>query len=263
MTKKLKNPVLPRGLGRKLKKEALENMTIPTKRFQFHAEIKAHSKGKDGESDGLFIEGYASTSDLDRQGEVVEPGAFADSLKEYMDNPVMTFMHNWADPIGRAVEARIDEKGLWIRGFISSAAGKVIKLIEDGVLRALSIGYEVVDEAEKSGVYIISKLKLFEIAVVSIPANQRALFSIAKGLERGTDLELTGDEMRRQIKESPEIRQEIRLELRAEMKNEEMWARAWDAMSAACELQIRENELLDGVEEVIEEVRTLVENDAI
>jgi HK97 family phage prohead protease len=134
------------------------------------------------------IEGYASTRDLDRTGEVVEPGAFAESLTEFLANPVLTYMHDWSNPIGKVIDARIDEVGLFIRAEISETAEKVWKLIREGILRAFSIGYEVVEEKVIGGINHILKLRLYEVAVVSIPANRRALFSVSKGLEAGNDL---------------------------------------------------------------------------
>jgi HK97 family phage prohead protease len=134
------------------------------------------------------IEGYASTRDLDRTGEIVEPGAFAESLKDFMSNPVVTYMHDWSNPIGKVIDVRIDEVGLFIRAEISETAQKMWKLIEEGILRAFSIGYEVVEEKTIDGVNHIMKLRLYEVAVVSIPANQRALFSVSKALEAGSDL---------------------------------------------------------------------------
>jgi hypothetical protein len=64
----------------------------------------------------------------------------------------------------------------------------VWKLIEEGILRAFSIGYEVLEERPIDGVNQILKLRLYEVAIVSIPANRRALFSVSKALEAGDDL---------------------------------------------------------------------------
>jgi HK97 family phage prohead protease len=154
------------------------------RRFQFHMKL-VESEGATG---AWQIEGYASTRDLDRTGEIVEPGAFAESLTEFMANPVLTYMHDWSNPIGKVIDARIDEVGLFIRAEISKTAEKVWKLIREGILRAFSIGYEVVEEKVVDGANHILRLRLYEVAVVSIPANRRALFSVAKGLEQGTDL---------------------------------------------------------------------------
>lgn len=269
MGREIKNPVIPRGLGRKLKKEVVRTMPIGKRAFRFHAEILNHSKGKnDKGQDGLFIEGYASTKDIDRTGEVVEPSAFADALDEYMQNPVLTYMHDWSNPIGKVVEAKIDDNGLWVKAFISSAAGRVIQLIQEGILKALSIGYEVLDEKVVEGINHLLKVKLYEIAVVSIPANQRALFSVAKALERGTDLEPDLESMRLYIAENPDIRSEIQRELEAELKEKQESADGWRNIGAAIaqagEIAAREEELADeflmGVGLIIGEVRELAES---
>lgn len=160
----------------------------PKRTFRFHMKLVESDKGR------RLIEGYASTRDLDRTGEIVEPGAFGDSLKDYMTNPVVTYMHDWSNPIGKVVDARIDDVGLFIRAEISETAEKAWKLIQEGILRAFSIGYEVVNEKVVSGVNHILKLRLYEVAVVSIPANRRALFSVSKALESGDDLIIEHDE---------------------------------------------------------------------
>ena len=152
------------------------------RKFRFHMKFVESDKGR------RMIEGYASTRDLDRTGDVVQPGAFAESLKDYLTNPVVTYMHDWSNPIGKVVDARIDELGLFIRAEISETADTVWKLIEEGILRALSIGYEVVEEKLIDGINHILRLRLYEVAVVSIPANRRALFSVSKALEAGDDL---------------------------------------------------------------------------
>ncbi len=154
----------------------------PRRTFRFHMKLVESDRAS------RQIEGYASTRDLDRTGEIIEPGAFADSLKDFMANPVLTYMHDWSNPIGKVSDARIDDVGLFIRAEISETAQKVWKLIEEGILRAFSIGYEVVEERIIEGVNHILRLRLYEVAVVSIPANRRALFSVSKALETGNDL---------------------------------------------------------------------------
>ncbi len=154
----------------------------PRRTFRFHMKLVEADRGR------RSIEGYASTRDLDRTGDVVQPGAFAESLRDFMANPVLTYMHDWSDPIGKVTDARIDEVGLYIRARISETAERVWKLIEEGILRAFSIGYEVIDEKLIDGVNHILGLRLYEVAIVSIPANRRALFSVSKALETGDDL---------------------------------------------------------------------------
>lgn len=158
----------------------------PKRTFRFHMKLVETDRGR------RRIEGYASTRDLDRTGDVVQPGAFADSLKDFMTNPVLTYMHDWSDPIGKVINVRIDEVGLFIRAEISETADRVWKLIEEDILRAFSIGYEVLEEKLIDGVNHILRLRLYEVAIVSIPANRRALFSVSKALEAGDDLVARG-----------------------------------------------------------------------
>jgi protein subunit release factor A len=73
-------------------------------------------KAADVSSDGRrIVRGYASTPQVDRQGEVILPTAFESSLYNYLQNPVVTWSHEWWDvPIGKTVGARVDERGLYV-----------------------------------------------------------------------------------------------------------------------------------------------------
>lgn len=140
----------------------------------------------------MWIEGYASTSDIDDYNEVVLPTAFADTMDSFMQFPLMLFGHDWYSlPIGKWTEYKIDSHGLWLRGFILKTAvgGDVALLIDSKVLRALSIGFSplTVTRPEKEGdPTIIEKLRLWEVSIVNVPANRAALFEQAK--QRGLQL---------------------------------------------------------------------------
>lgn len=131
--------------------------------------------------DSIFIEGYASTNDVDRAGDVVPAGVWEAGMKNYLKNPIILSQHDHDDPIGRMVTHKIDSKGLWIKARISAAA-EVFSLIKDEVLTAFSIGFRVLD-AEYNSVtelFVIKELELVEISVVSVPCNQNTLFNLSK-----------------------------------------------------------------------------------
>lgn len=138
--------------------------------------------------DSIYIEGYASTADVDRHGDVVTIGAWQKALENYLKNPIILAYHDHDDPCGRMVEHRIDDGGLWIRARIS-AASEVFSLVKDGVLTAFSIGFRIKKAEYKPDVdiFLISELELYEISVVSVPANQNTVFSLAKSFD--TDLD--------------------------------------------------------------------------
>jgi HK97 family phage prohead protease/HK97 family phage major capsid protein len=145
---------------------------------------------KDISIDSIMIEGYASTVDTDRQGDIVPSTVWKSGVQNYLKNPVILAYHDHSEPIGRMVDHRIDSKGLWIKARISAAAGEVFNLIKDGVLTAFSIGFRIADAEYNAAneLFVVKELELHEISVVSVPANQNTLFSLSKSFE--TDEEL-------------------------------------------------------------------------
>ena len=139
----------------------------------------------EGTVDSITIEGYASTNDIDRHGDVVPAAVWEKGMQNYLKNPVILAYHKHDEPIGRMVEHRIDERGLWIKARVSAAAEDVFNLVKDGVLTAFSIGFRIVDAEYNSAaeVFMVKELELHEISVVSVPANQNTLFSLSKAFE--------------------------------------------------------------------------------
>jgi HK97 family phage prohead protease len=137
-----------------------------------------------------MIEGYASTQDVDRQGDIVPPQVWKQGLDNYLKNPVILAYHDHSEPIGRMVDHRVDSKGLWIKARISAAAGEVFNLIKDGVLSAFSIGFRIVDAEYNAAqeLFVVKDLELHEISVVSVPANQNTIFSLSKSFNNDEEL---------------------------------------------------------------------------
>ena len=139
----------------------------------------------EGTIDSVTIEGYASTNDIDRHGDIVPAAVWEKGMENYLKNPVILAYHKHDEPIGRMVEHRIDDKGLWIKARVSAAAEDVFNLVKDGVLTAFSIGFRIVDAEYNSAaeVFMVKELELHEISVVSVPANQNTLFSLSKAFD--------------------------------------------------------------------------------
>ena len=147
-----------------------------------------------GETDdgGIDIKGSASTNALDRAGDIIEAEAWTKGgLENFKNNPVLLFNHDYNRPIGRATGLEVTDKGLEINGRISKAAGEIKDLVKDGVLGAFSVGFRVKDAdymTETDG-YKIKDAELFEVSVVSVPCNQGATFSVAKGFDNMDEYE--------------------------------------------------------------------------
>ncbi len=123
------------------------------------------------EGEGIFSGYGAVFENIDSGGDVIEPGAFTKTLAEGWERVKILALHNdcWL-PIGKPMELREDDNGLYISAKISDTAmGKDIKvLLNDGVLNELSIGYDpVVFDYDGDGIRHLREVKLWEVSVVT------------------------------------------------------------------------------------------------
>ena len=141
----------------------------------------------------IIISGLASTNALDRTGDVINHDAWTKSngLENFKQNPIILFNHDYNKPIGRATSMEVSEQGLEVGAKISKSAGEIKDLIKDGVLGAFSVGFRVkdADYNDETDGYKIKDAELFEVSVVSVPANQTAMFSIAKSFDSQEEYE--------------------------------------------------------------------------
>ena len=154
----------------------------------------------DGLQEGQF-KAYASVfGNIDSYGEAVVKGAFEETLSEWATSglvlPIL-FGHNMVDPdfnIGGVIEAKEDDHGLLIHGELdleNPKAVQVYRLLKGRRINQLSFAYDVLDSgpAEKDDTKYteLRKLKLYEVSIVPIGANQEtevlAVKSIASALQ--------------------------------------------------------------------------------
>lgn len=111
-------------------------------------------------------------------------------LRQYERNPVLLFMHNRAFsrenlPIGRMEGLRIDGDrliGTPVFDLNDEFAKRIADKWENGFLRMLSAGIEIIETSSDAGVMLpgqtrptITRWKLVEVSVVDIGANDEAL----------------------------------------------------------------------------------------
>jgi HK97 family phage prohead protease len=168
------------------------DLTVFMKASKIEKGWSTPEKKQAGEApDRLYIEGFASTNDLDTVGDIVHPSAFADTLPQFMEFPNFFFAHKFDSPIGLIERAEIvDDRGLWVRGavFLDTTLGKDVgTFVEGGALRGLSIQFAIPEGGihfdEKLEAYHITRLDLYEISIVTLPANRSATFEIAKQIK--------------------------------------------------------------------------------
>lgn len=164
-------------------------------RLQTPLQIKQLNKGE--------FQGYGSIfGNVDLGGDVVMPGAFKSTLKEFQDKgalPVMLYGHDANQIPGKWTSMSEDSNGLAVKGELAptSLGNDVHTLLKMGAINGLSIGYMPNDFSfDKNGVRMLHDVKLFEISVVSIPMNPEATISAVKSLlhnDEGSLAELKRD----------------------------------------------------------------------
>lgn len=133
-----------------------------------------------------IIEGYASTETVDREYEIVTREALKEAAQKYMMFPTIRYMHQ-KQPIGKALDLKIDHKGLRLKAKILKgikAADEAWQLVKEGILKAYSIGGRIL-EAERyydktlgRPVRRITKMELYEVSLVDVPANPETLIEV-------------------------------------------------------------------------------------
>lgn len=133
--------------------------------------------------------GYASLFNItDSQNDCIERGAFTGSLSSKTKGDIkLLWQHRMDEPIGHITNLFEDERGLYLEAQLLLSvkrAQEAYDLIKSGVLKGLSIGYRPtdVDYHAKSGVRRIKQLDLYEVSLVTFPANEAANITVVKSL---------------------------------------------------------------------------------
>lgn len=132
--------------------------------------------------DGSFS-GYASVfGNVDLDGDVIEPGAFKQIIRNDDGKVVVLWQHNQREPIGVA-DVMDDGKGLKFSGALvleDATARKARAHMLAKSVRGMSIGFDTLKDEMRDGVRHILEARLWEISVVTFGANPRAQVDAAK-----------------------------------------------------------------------------------
>jgi HK97 family phage prohead protease len=189
--------------------------------FRLLREYKAFAEVKfTGDSHGGF-EGYGSLFGvLDSGGDIVEKGAFAEDLGEFVKDGFISLGHNWEGlAIGTVKEAYEDSSGLYLRTEYHSTqlaqdARRVAQeRLDRGKSVGLSIGYGVKPGGMKSGddARHLTNLHLFEVAQVNVPMLRPAGLTGIKSLvlpfeEHSDNVRVAIDEWLERVRSGSDVR---------------------------------------------------------
>jgi HK97 family phage prohead protease len=150
---------------------------------------------KEIDESGRFS-GYGSVFGvLDQHADIIERGAFAESLEKHKQAgtmPKMLWQHNPAEIVGVWDEMREDEYGLYLSGKLIKTiqrGAEAHELLKAGALDALSIGFNLVESAPEGRMRRIKKVDLWEVSLVTWGANPKALVAAVKARESVRDFE--------------------------------------------------------------------------
>ena len=158
---------------------------MTTKTLDFQCELKASG------DTGTF-EGYGSIFNItDKGGDIVVPGAFAETLaaqKAAGRLPAMLWQHRQAEPIGVYTSMEEDAVGLKVKGQLAlktARGAEAYELMKMGALSGMSIGYRSRDDSydRVTGVRSLKKLDLVELSLVTFPMNDASRVSAVKTIE--------------------------------------------------------------------------------
>ena len=164
---------------------------------------RAHTfRLKDADQSTGEFSGYGSVFDVvDSYGEAVQRGAFAKTLASWSERgrlPMMLWQHRADEPIGLWTKMVEDDHGLYVEGRILVSAGpleqRVYEHLRAGTISGLSIGFDLppggasVDKA--SGRVLLHAIDLWELSIVSFPANPDAEIDAVKAALAGGPKEI-------------------------------------------------------------------------
>jgi len=166
-----------------------------------------------------YGEGYASTIDEDKAGEVLLPSAQADLVSQLKSQVITLDVEHeeWYSeegkilprpkasriPVAKVVEAELRPKGAWIKAELNTNIARFKEVwgsIKDGFLKAFSVAFYPVKKSSGNEKFI-EKLNLMNITLTGTPMNPNATFRAV--MKSAANIE--GDIMEEKIEEKIEV----------------------------------------------------------
>jgi len=165
-------------------------LELKAMQIDFNSEFKI--KADDTSEEELLLEGFASTDSKDRASDIIPLSTWADpdSIANYLKNPIILAQHDRDEPVGKCEALQVKDGGLFVRVRIyKSLCEKTFMAVKHGILKTFSVGFRLkdIEYAEEQDAYLLTKVELTEISIVSIPCNTDATFAVMKSLSTGTN----------------------------------------------------------------------------
>lgn len=161
-----------------------------------HLCVRMEDVGLDDDKAGTFSGMASTTADVDSYGTVIAEGAFSKSLRE-RGKPAMLWQHDMWEVIGVWSDLTENSEGLRVDGELNldvRRGAEAHSLLKQGALDGLSVGFiprklELPDE-DSSDPVVITEADLYEISLVTFPANQSARIAEVRQMPGWTKKEM-------------------------------------------------------------------------
>lgn len=157
----------------------------------FIADIEIRSDGTGRTVHGILVP-YSQVARVSDGGapyeEAFAPGAFARDLAARAGDfrgVKFLYQHDSREPIGRAMELREDDAGLYGAFRVSNThrGDEALELLRDGVLDSFSIGFRPVEHEQRNRVTWRTRAALRETSLVTFPAYAGAMVAGVRALD--------------------------------------------------------------------------------
>ena len=146
------------------------------------------------------ISGYFSTYEKtpDSYGDIIEPGAFTKTIEARKESGhpfPLCWNHDFSSVIGVVDSVEEKEVGPYIEAHFldTELAQDVRKMVQSGAVYQFSFAYDVLksrepnEEEKANGVLnCLQEVEVFEVSVVTVPANQNAVVTDVKSVDPDT-----------------------------------------------------------------------------
>lgn len=134
----------------------------------------------------FYITGYISTKSIDKFNDVITDECLDDMLVQVKSGSIkIDFEHETIhndnlniNPVARIVDAKKDNKGLWVKALVNSSHKRFSEIkgsIVKGFLDSFSIAFKPIETATRyiqgKAVRILNKLKLINVGITGTPVN--------------------------------------------------------------------------------------------
>lgn len=185
------------------KNEILSFMAQERKKNSIGCLVKSNDHTDFTTGENGSISGYFATFDHDHgdsYGDVIRNGAFAGTIarRKKAGHPFpLCYGHDFNQIIGMVTDIGEDDKGAYFSAdfFPTDRAQEIRSIVKAGALWQFSFAYDTLDSkkitaGDGSTVNELRELELYEISIVAIPANPRAVITDIKEYRRNSKHDL-------------------------------------------------------------------------